>query len=222
MHKQFEICLTAFFVFFLGSVSAATDATGYARDGNGNTLRSANGLCWRTGYWAPGDAVTGCDGELAPPIGKPTAPEFLPTPQQAGSVPALVMPAAKRCDFQLTVDSDSTFGFGSDHLSAAAKKHVASQLQEKIRDCGTIESVSISAFTDRLGGAVPNQLLSERRAASLLPIIAGVGIRSPIDSKGFGSTQSVTQCAQHLKKTRLIHCLAPDRRATITVRGIAK
>lgn len=222
MRKQFEICLTAFLVFVGGGASAVTKASGYAQDGSGSTVRSASGLCWRTGYWSPNDAAVGCDGELVPPIGKPTAPEFLPVPRQVEVIAPLAVQIAKRCDFQLTLDSDSTFKFGSDHLSAPAKNHVASKLHEQISKCSKIESVSVSAYSDRLGTKLHNQQLSERRAASLSAIVASLGITVQIEKTGFGDTQSNTKCAQYLPKPQLIHCLAPDRRATITVRGSGK
>lgn len=224
MRKQFVFCLAALLVVTLGIAPASASPSAYAQDSNGQIVRSADGLCWRTGYWTPSDAVTGCDGKLVPPIGKPTAPALLATPSEAVSMPMLQLglPAIKRCDFQLTLSGDNTFGFDKDHLSAIATKHLLIEFQQKMRSCGTIESVVISAYTDRLGGAVHNQRLSDRRAASLSTIITGSGIAIPLQTRGLGSTQSRSQCEQHLKKTELIRCLGQDRRATIEVYGIAK
>src|SRR6478609_6521355 len=65
-------------------IKASTNQSAYTQDSRGIIARSPFGLCWRMGYWTPADAVIGCDGELVPPIAKPTAP----------AIAALAAPAA--------------------------------------------------------------------------------------------------------------------------------
>lgn len=67
-----------------------------------------------------------------------------------------------------------------------------------------------------------NHKLSERRAGSLAGEIKILSVTTSIETKGFGSTQPITQCSKYLEKTALIRCLAADRRATIESRGLTK
>ena len=99
----------------------------YLQDGRGVIARNPYGLCWRTGYWTPADAVAGCDGELAPPIAKATAPAIAPATQ-----PTPAPAAPKRCDFATTLSSDQTFAFNKAALSAPAKKRIDDEVLGKI------------------------------------------------------------------------------------------
>ncbi len=42
-------------------IKAATPHSAYVQDARGIVARNPNGLCWRTGYWTPADAIQGCD-----------------------------------------------------------------------------------------------------------------------------------------------------------------
>lgn len=42
-------------------IKASTPNSAYVQDGRGVIVRDPFGLCWRTGYWTPADAVPGCD-----------------------------------------------------------------------------------------------------------------------------------------------------------------
>src|SRR5476649_5815 len=42
-------------------IKAATPKSAYVQDARGVIARDPFGLCWRTGYWTPADAVPGCD-----------------------------------------------------------------------------------------------------------------------------------------------------------------
>ena len=206
-----------------GAAAPVRDAGAYAQDSSGNHLRTENGLCWRTGYWTPRDAIAGCDGELQSPIGKPTAPDLLPQPgQQAVAVSPLAVPATRRCDFSMTLDSDNTFGFGNDRLTPAGRKRLLTTLQQKIATCGTIESIIVNGHTDRLGNTLLNQRLSERRASAVAAYFIDTDINSKVQVNGLGDTQSITHCPNMRQQAALIRCLAPDRRATIDVRGLSK
>ena len=47
-------------------IKAATPKSAYVQDARGVIARDPFGLCWRTGYWTPADAVPGCDQILNP------------------------------------------------------------------------------------------------------------------------------------------------------------
>ncbi|HYD81826.1 MAG TPA: OmpA family protein, partial [Paucimonas sp.] len=102
-------------------IKAKTPNSAYLQDGRGVITRSGTGLCWRAGYWTPADAVPGCDGELAPPVQKPTAPPVAVTPPPPPPPP----PAPpKRCDFSVTLANDETFTFNKAELTDAARKRI--------------------------------------------------------------------------------------------------
>jgi hypothetical protein len=46
-------------------IKAPTPYSGYVQDARGVIARDPFGLCWRTGYWTPADAVPGCDRRCA-------------------------------------------------------------------------------------------------------------------------------------------------------------
>lgn len=201
-------------------IQAAPDASAYMQDGRGIVTRSAFGLCWRSGYWTPSDGIAGCDGELVAPITKPTAPTLVAAEQVVVAPVAPIAP--KRCDFVLTLASDQTFPFNKSVLTDAAKKHIASEVPGKLSACGKVEVVMITGHTDRLGSQRYNQKLSDKRAEAVAAYLRSHGVSAQIDTLGVGKTQSVKSCDDALKHSKLVECLAPNRRVAIEVRGIAR
>ncbi|MGZ3180977.1 MAG: hypothetical protein ACXU8N_00935 [Telluria sp.] len=66
-------------------IMAKTPYSAYVQDGRGVIARDPFGLCWRTGYWTPADAVPGCDLPICTPPetlqdGKCVAPPPPPPP----------------------------------------------------------------------------------------------------------------------------------------------
>lgn len=201
----------------VSDIQANSTKSMYVQDGRGVIARSPYGLCWRTGYWTPADAVAGCDGELAPPIAKATAPAIAPAAQ-----PAPTPAAPKRCDFATTLSSDQTFAFNKAALSAPAKKRIDDDVLGKIANCGKVDIVLVTGHTDRLGSQQYNQKLSEKRANAVAAYLKNKGITAEIDTLGAGKTQSIKACDDKLPRAQLIECLAPNRRVVIEVRGPAK
>lgn len=80
--------------------------------------------------------------------------------------------------------------------------------------------ISITAYTDRLGSADYNQLLSERRATAIKHFLMERGIpASQITTYGAGDTKPLSKgCNASLKQSDLISCLSPDRRVEIDVK----
>lgn len=222
MLKYFALALTA--GLSAASASAQTDIkanpakSAYVQDGRGVVARNPFGLCWRAGHWTPADAVAGCDGELVPPVAKPTAPAVAaPAP-----VPAPAPAAPKRCDFTVTLAADQTFDFNKAVLNSAAKKRIDEEALSKLSSCGQVEIVMITGHTDRLGTHQYNQKLSEKRADAVAAYLKSKGVAAAIDTLGAGKTQSVKACDDKLPRKELIACLAPNRRVAIEVRGLAK
>jgi OmpA-OmpF porin, OOP family len=201
-------------------IQAAPNASAYMQDGRGIVMRSAFGLCWRSGYWTPSEGIAGCDGELVAPIVKPTAPAVV-APTQVVAAP--VAPAApKRCDSALTLASDQTFAFNKAVLTEAAKKHIDSEVPGKLSACNKVEIVMITGHTDRLGPQQYNQKLSDKRAEAVAAYLRSQGVSAQIDTLGVGKTQSVKACDDSLKRSKLVECLAPNRRVVIEIRGVSQ
>lgn len=220
MPKHFALALalglTAAAASAQTDIKANPDKSAYLQDSRGVIARSPFGLCWRTGYWSPADAVAGCDGELAPPIAKPTAPAIAtPAPTPAPAAPV-------RCDFSITLAADQTFAFNKAALNNAAKKRIDDEAIAKLGNCGKVDIVMVTGHSDRIGTQQYNQKLSEKRADAVAAYLKSKGVNAEIDTMGAGKTQSVKACDDKLPRKQLIECLAPNRRVVIEVRGIAK
>lgn len=201
-------------------IQTRSDSSAYVQDSRGVIIRSNFGLCWRTGYWTPADAVPGCDGELLPPVANPTAPPVA-TATAPLAEPAKPVPV-KRCDFALTLQNDETFTFNHAILGNAAKQRIDDEVLGKLNTCGKIDIVLVTGHTDRLGTQQYNQKLSEKRAEMVASYLRSKGVSAPLDVIGVGKTQSIKTCSDQLARKDLIACLAPDRRVVIEVRGTAK
>lgn len=219
----------------ISDIRAATPKSAYAQDTRGVIVRDPFGLCWRTGYWTPADALPGCDGELVSPVPKATAPEpaapamtdapavVTPATSTAAAAPAApAAPAPKRCDFAVTLNNDQTFVFNKAVLNNAAKKRIDDEVLGKLAACAKISIVMITGHADRLGTQQYNQKLSERRANAVAAYLKSKAIGVDIDTLGAGKTQSIKSCDDKLPRKKLIECLAPNRRVVIEARGLAK
>mgnify|MGYP003468355032 CR=1 FL=1 len=198
-------------------IKANAPYSAYLQDSNGTVARSAYGLCWRTGHWLPADAVLGCDGELSPPIAKPSAPALaIPYASVVNSAAPI---ESDRCNFTVTLENDQTFQFNSAALSKAAKELVDRDVLPRLAHCAGIEAIRITGHTDLLGAVKYNHRLSEKRAAELVDYLKSKNINSAITATGAGATEPVKTCDKKLPRENLIQCLAPNRRVTIQVKG---
>ena len=203
-------------------IQAAKPHSAYAQDARDTIVRNSYGLCWRTGYWTPADAVAGCDGELAPPIPKVTAPDFVAPTAVATAPVTAAPPAPTPCDFSATLENDQTFTFNQAELSDVAKKRIDQDLRNKLAACGTITNVVVTGHTDRLGATTYNQKLSEKRAAAVAAYLKDAGVAAPVTVIGAGEAEPVKACDNKLPRKKLVACLAPNRRVVIDVKGWSK
>src|ERR1051325_6778064 len=81
--KKMLVSLAAGTVLASGA-AMAVDTDAYLLDTNKNVVKSAYGLCWRTGSWTPAKAIEECDPDLvkkvadAPPAAAPRPPQAEP------------------------------------------------------------------------------------------------------------------------------------------------
>lgn len=217
------LCIAASSAFAqaVTDIQANAAKSAYVQDGRGIISRTPFGLCWRTGYWTPADAVAGCDGELAPPVAKATAPAIA-TPAPTPAPAPVVAAPPKRCDFAVTLSSDQTFNFNQAAMNNAAKKRIDEEVLSKLGNCGKIDLVLVTGHTDRLGSHQYNQKLSEKRADAVSAYLKSKGVTAEVDTLGAGKTQSIKACDDKLPRKQLIECLSPNRRVVIEVRGLAQ
>ena len=214
-------------ILSFAAIAQAQDAnkTGYLVDGRNAVAKSGFGLCWRTGYWTPAMATAECDPDLvkkeAPPMPAPKAAEppkpavVVPAPAPAAAAPRVITIAAK-----------SLFDFDKAILKPSAKEQIDKEVINKLADIGQIKLIVVSGHTDRLGSAVYNQKLSEKRAEAVKTYLAAKGLDGKaIETFGYGKTQpaqGVAKCDDKLPRKQLIACLEPHRRVVIEIQGSAK
>lgn len=123
----------------------------------------------------------------------------------------------------LTLNSDTSFRFGDDRLTADGKDAVIELAgilkRRKVQEM----KLTIMGHTDRIGSEKANQDLSRRRAETVKKALIAEGIAAAsIEAGGMGAKMPVTHpddCPNDLVKCELIDCLRPDRRVEIRVRG---
>ena len=158
--------------------------------------------------------------EQAPaPAPAPAAKQSLPVaPPPAAAAPAPAAP--KRCDASVTLQKDETFAFDRYVLTEAAKRRLDTDVIGKLGACASVEAVVIEGHADRLGSQQYNQKLSERRAESVKAYLVGKGAdRAKIETIGMGKTVPAKFCPDIKNRKELIACLAPNRRAIISLKG---
>ena len=218
MNKTVKNSMMAVLAAALGlcaSLAQAQDRV-YVIDARGEVATSANGLCWRTGFWTPAAAAKDpagckCDKDLLPKeVCEPKA-----------AAPAAPTPAA--FGEKVTIAADALFDFNKATLRAEGKKKlddVVAKAQQL-----NLEVIIAVGHADRIGSAAYNQKLSEKRAASVKDYLVAKGVpANRVYTEGKGSKQPVTkpdQC-KGAKSAKVIACLQPDRRVDIEIIGTKK
>lgn len=206
------------------NIPAASPHSAYLQDGRGVIARSGSALCWRTAYWTPADAVSGCDAVPVAPVAKVEAPAVVapPAPPAPIAAPAPKPAAPKRCDFAITLQNDETFDFNKAILKSPAKQRIDSEVMTKLATCAKLDLVIVTGHTDLIGQHQSNQKLSEKRADAIAAYLKSKGVSATIDTMGMGKTQQIKACDDKLPRVKLVECLAPNRRVVIEGRGLAK
>ena len=169
-----------------------------------------------------------------------TAPEPAPQPQPAPApAPAPVqrqvtpppppppapspVAAPKRCDAAVTFQNRETFAFDRFALTQAAKERVDGDVIGRLASCAGVDAVVVEGHADRIGSQQYNQKLSERRADSVKAYLVSKGTQpAKIETIGMGKTVPAKFCPDIKKRAELIDCLAPNRRAIISIKGPAR
>jgi OmpA-OmpF porin, OOP family len=175
-------------------IKAPTPYSAYVQDARGIIVRTPFGLCVRTGYWTPADAVPGCDAPLcveperlengkcvAPP------PPAAPAPEAPAPVTA---PAPVPTSEKVSYSADAFFDFDKAVLKPAGQASL-DDLVGKLKDIN-LEVIIAVGHTDSVGTDAYNQKLSVRRAEAVKAYLQGKGVESSrIYTEGKGESQPV-------------------------------
>jgi OOP family OmpA-OmpF porin len=161
------------------------------------------------------------------PAPAPEPPKAAPAPQaqapRAAPAPAAAAPAPRRCDATITFQNAEVFAFMKAEVSSAAKARLDRDVIGKLASCAGIEAVVIEGHADRLGTQQYNQKLSEQRAEAVKAYLVSKGTpRDKIETIGMGKTVPAKFCPDSKNRAELIACLAPNRRAIVTIKGSGK
>ena len=174
-------------------IQARTPYSAYVQDSRGVIVRNPFGLCWRTGYWTPADAVPGCDAPLCVPPeklenGKCVAPPPAPAPAPVAEPAPAPAPAPVPTSEKVSYSADAFFDFDKAVLKPAGKKSL-DDLVSKLSDMN-LEVIIAVGHTDAIGTDAYNQKLSIRRAEAVKAYLKGKGVEeNRIYTEGKGEKQ---------------------------------
>ena len=177
-------------------IKAPTPYSAYVQDARGIIARNPFGLCWRTGYWTPADAVPGCDLPLCvapetlvngrcvapppPPVVEAPAPAPAPAPVVAP------VPTSEKVSYS----ADAFFDFDKAVLKPAGKASL-DDLSSKLSGIN-LEVIIAVGHTDSIGTDAYNQKLSIRRAEAVKAYLQSKGVEANrIYTEGKGEKQPV-------------------------------
>ena len=194
-------------------IQAAKPHSAYVQDARGVIARNAFGLCWRTGYWTPADAVPGCDLPICvEPAKLENGKCVTPPPAVVPEVPPVVQPPAAVVVPPPAVGSEKV-SFAADALFDFDKAVLKPEGKEKLDDLASkvqginVEVIIAVGHTDSVGSDAYNQKLSVRRAESVKAYLQAKGIEaSRIYTEGKGESQPVesnTTAAGRAKNRRV-------------------
>ena len=167
----------------------------YVQDARGIVARNPYGLCWRTGYWTPADAVPGCDVPIcvAPEVlenGRCVAPPP-PVPVEPAAAAPVEQPAAPvPTSEKVTFSADTFFDFDKSVLKPEGRQNL-DQLYDQLQDVD-VEVVIAVGHTDWIGTDAYNEKLSVRRAEAVRSYLEAKGVPGDrIFTEGKGEKQPI-------------------------------
>ena len=175
-------------------IMANTPYSAYLQDVRGQIVRDPYGLCWRTGYWTPADAVPGCDAPLCVEPEKlengkcvaPPPPPVVEAPVEAPVAVVAPVPSSEKVSYA----ADAFFDFDKAVLKPAGKAAL-DDLTSKLSTIN-LEVIIAVGHTDSVGTDAYNQKLSVRRAEAVKAYLQGKGVEATrIYTEGKGETQPV-------------------------------
>ncbi|WP_426110867.1 outer membrane protein OmpA [Massilia sp. PWRC2] len=163
-------------------LKANSPYSAYVQDARGIITRNPFGLCWRTGYWTPADAVPGCDLPLCVEPEKlengkcvaPPAPVAVEAPAPAPAPAPVVAPVI--VSEKVSYSADAFFDFDKAVLKPAGKASL-DDLGSKLQGMN-LEVIIAVGHTDSVGTDDYNQKLSVRRAEAVKAYLQDKGVEA--------------------------------------------
>jgi OOP family OmpA-OmpF porin len=229
--RTIAILLAAAGFFAATSAAQAQNAADriYVIDARSEVVKSGSDLCWRTGYWTPAAAANdpagcSCDKDLLPKSKcDPVAPTAA-APSGASNAAAQATAAAAPAK-SVTLGAKELFGFNAATLSKGGAAEIDKAVIAKLPEVGKVTFVMVTGHTDRLGSHEYNQKLSEKRANAVKAYLVKKGMKAEmIETMGAGKTQPVpgVSCKDDLPRSKLVECLAPNRRVVVEIKADPK
>ena len=202
-------------------IQATKPHSAYVQDARGVIARNAFGLCWRTGYWTPADAVPGCDLPICVEPAKlengkcvTPPPAVVPVEPPAVQPPAAVVVPPAVGSEKVSFAADALFDFDKAVLKPEGKEKL-DDLASKMQGIN-VEVIIAVGHTDSVGSDAYNQKLSIRRSESVKAYLQAKGIEaSRIYTEGKGETQPIDS-------NKTADGRAKNRRVEIEVVGTRK
>lgn len=122
--------------------------------------------------------------------------------------------------------TDTLFKFdksGSQDMIPGGLQRLA-EVAQRLKAYKSIQTLTVSGYTDRLGSDQYNDKLSEARAKAVQTYLESLGVKSATSvAQGKGKREPVSSgCTLSASREQQIRCLQPDRRVTIEVTGVAR
>lgn len=178
----------------------------------------ATGAWWRTTDCAAlaNPPVTAAAAASPPPHATVAPPTPLPAPlavvtPNAASAPKTGAPVAVLFSFN---------GSGAQDILPQGREEIA-QLARDMAHMKTLDSITVTGHSDRLGNAAYNQALSQARAETARKLLAknGIDVRK-VKTTGRGMQNPLVNCDGKQATPSLVQCLQPNRRVEIEVQGL--
>ncbi|WP_431476991.1 outer membrane protein OmpA [Massilia eburnea] len=204
-------------------IKAATPKSAYVTDARGVIARNPFGLCWRTGYWTPADAVPGCDLPLCtPPEELKDGKCVLPPPPPVAEQPPVAVPPVATPVAPAAVPTAEKVSFAADAFFDYDKAVLKPEAKEKLDEMATkLEGINLEVIigvghTDSMGTDQYNDKLSLRRAEAVKAYLLSKGVEANrVYTEGKGEKQPVAD-------NKTAEGRAQNRRVEIEVVGTKK
>jgi outer membrane protein OmpA-like peptidoglycan-associated protein len=171
-------------------------------------------------YWREGTCAQFLMAQQQP---KPVAVAPAPAPAPVlAPVPAPVPVPQPVRSARLGADGLFRFAGGKqEDLLPQGRARIEALIADIRRDVKTVQGITITGHTDRIGSPASNDALSLQRAQTVRDMFVrgGFDVRA-IRAVGAGQHNPVAQCQGTRKTPELIRCLQPNRRVEIEVLGL--